>query len=29
VQRFKESIAGVLVPANIDPWPEICKQLNR
>src|SRR5436190_8838031 len=28
VQRFKRSIASVLVPANIDPWPEVCDQLN-
>jgi RNA-directed DNA polymerase len=28
VQRFKESIASVLVPANTDPWPEVCDQLN-
>jgi RNA-directed DNA polymerase len=29
VQRFKRSIASVLVPANNDPWPEVCDQLNR
>ena len=29
VQRFKRSIASVLVPANNDPWPDVCDQLNR
>jgi RNA-directed DNA polymerase len=28
VQRFKRSIASALVPANIDPWSEVCDQLN-
>lgn len=28
VQRLKASVTDVLVPANMDPWPEICDQLN-
>jgi RNA-directed DNA polymerase len=28
VQRLKTSITDVLVPANMEPWPEICDQLN-
>jgi RNA-directed DNA polymerase len=28
VQRFKVRVAEVLVPANNDPWPEVCDTLN-
>ncbi len=28
VQRLKTSVTDVLVPANMEPWPEICDQLN-
>jgi RNA-directed DNA polymerase len=29
VQRFKTRIGDLLVPSNIDPWPEVCDKLNR
>jgi RNA-directed DNA polymerase len=29
VQRLKATVAGVLVPANNDPWPEVRDTLNR
>src|ERR1700694_1721316 len=29
VQRLKTRIGDLLVPSNIDPWPEVCDQLNR
>jgi RNA-directed DNA polymerase len=28
VQRLKVNVASLLVPANNDPWPDICDQLN-
>jgi RNA-directed DNA polymerase len=29
VQRLKTRIGDLLVPSNIDPWPEVCDKLNR
>jgi RNA-directed DNA polymerase len=29
MQRFKTKVANLLVPANIDPWPELRDTLNR
>src|SRR5882724_2785305 len=29
VQRLKARIGDLLVPSNIDPWPEVCDKLNR
>jgi RNA-directed DNA polymerase len=29
VQRLKTKIGDLLVPSNIDPWPEVCAKLNR
>src|ERR1700686_1605173 len=29
VQRLKKRIGDLLVPSNIDPWPEVCDKLNR
>src|SRR5229473_1975593 len=29
VQRLKTKIGDLLVPSNIDPWPEVCDKLNR
>src|SRR5947199_4077801 len=29
VQRLKTKISDLLVPSNIDPWPEVCGKLNR
>ena len=29
VQRLKTKVGNLLVPANNDPWPEICDTLNR
>ena len=29
VQRLKTRIGDLLVPSNIDPWPEVCDELNR
>jgi RNA-directed DNA polymerase len=29
VQRLKTRIGDLLVPSNIDPWPEVCGKLNR
>src|ERR1700722_18961774 len=28
-QRLKTRIGDLLVPSNIDPWPEVCDKLNR
>jgi RNA-directed DNA polymerase len=29
VQRLKTRVGDLLVPSNIDPWPEVCDKLNR
>ena len=29
VRRLKAKIGDLLVPSNIDPWPEVCDKLNR
>src|SRR6266446_358603 len=29
VQRLKTKVGDLLVPSNIDPWPEVCDKLNR
>ena len=29
VQRLKTRIGDLLVPSNIDPWPEVCDKLKR
>lgn len=29
VRRLKARIGDLLVPSNIDPWPEVCDKLNR
>src|SRR5277367_1278996 len=29
VKRMKTKINGVLVPGNVQPWPDVCNQLNR
>ena len=29
VQRLKTRIGDLLMPSNIDPWPEVCDKLNR
>jgi len=28
MQRFKTKIGNLLLPSNIDPWPELCDTLN-
>jgi RNA-directed DNA polymerase len=28
IQRFKAKVGDLLVPANVEPWDEVCDQLN-